>query len=1303
MFKLNEIKLDNLINGNIKNNINQISNKDIAIIGVSLKMPNADTVEELWEVLRNGVDCIDEISYERRRDIESYLSSIGDEDKFNCFEKAAYLKDIDKFDYNFFNISPKEASLMDPNQRLFLETAWNAIEDAGYGGEKLVGSRTGIFVGFGSDRDYKKMITDVDKESIALSVPGNIRPFIASRLSYLMNFRGPSMMIDTTCSSSLVATHVACQSIRNGECELAIAGGIQLHLLPFMDANIGVVSSDNRTKTFDYESDGTGTGEGVIAILLKPLGKAIIDKDNIYAVIKGSSINHDGSSIGLTAPNAIAQADVIVRAWKNAGIDPETISYIEAHGTGTKLGDPIEIEGIQRAFKRYTNKKNFCAIGSIKSNIGHLDAASGLAGLLKGVLSLKYKKIPPTLHFNRPNKHINFIESPVYVNNKLTDWNCEGDIRRCAVSSFGLTGTNCNIVLEESPEEIENSSQGNNKFNILVLSAKSKESLFRLIDNYKKYVLTIDENDIRDICYTASNGRGHYNYRIAIIVNDKKDLINKLENINEFELDLPKDSFYGFHKVISEDYKMNDFEYTTNEIKEFSESAQKKIKMIYANEEVEKDILKDIAMLYIKGADIQWEIIYTNENNKKKRIPVYNFDKKRCWIDNLNCDSKYEEIYMTSKWNIENKEPIFNSIIGKTILIIEDNEGKGKEIAHSLRKKGIEVIEVTIEDKFKKKNESSYSITTEEKDYKKLIENIKNKNFTQIVHLQSLNTSSKVNNLSELDKNLQQGLYSAFNLIKGLVNVNIKRNLELILISDYANEVTKVEKIIKPENATLFALGMIAEQEYPNIKCKCIDIDDFTTTDELINELFIEVDSLRVSYRDGKRYVYTLEYTDINVLDDRKINIKGNGVYIITGGTGGLGIEMAKHLVSKNKKINIALINRSELPKHNMWKYIIRDNKDSKLTYKLSEILNMEKKGANIECISVDVSNEKNLTIVIENLRSKYENINGIIHCAGIAGNGYIIFKERETMRSVLEPKVYGAWLLNNLTKNDNLDFFILFSSVSSLIGGVGQSDYAAANAYLDSFQAYMRKQGVETITINWAGWRDIGMAKDYGVNVDTLFKIIDTKKGIYYFQKIFSKKISRVLIGEINYNYKLLKNGKVYIPCFSENIKKEIEDNINKDRYLINKKDKKILENTKAIKHIKEVRLKGDNNYTEIEIVIAGIWNSVLGFEEFNINDNFFEIGGNSIMITNVYEQLDAIYKGELSLTDFFAYPTIKKLAEYISSFSKNDDIGTQKFNVKSDSFKENVLNIFELIENGEMNIEKAMDYLKNAEDDYE
>ncbi|MBG9773056.1 non-ribosomal peptide synthetase [Brevibacillus laterosporus] len=645
MLNFHSFKLDDLINEDVSE-IKAVDKKSIAIIGMSGQFPMAPHLEAFWSNLCNGEDCITSFPETRKGDTEVYLRTVKSSAESTYYE-GAFLEEIDKFDASFFRLSPKEASFMSPNQRLFLETAWHALEDAGYGGETCKGSKTGVYVGFSGDalHDYKGLINEVGHESIPLFIPGNLSPIIASRIAYLLDLRGPSLTIDTTCSSSAVAIHTACQALRNGECNMAIAGSVGLHFMPLdNELKLGIESSTRRTRAFDRNSDGTGAGEGVAALILKPLHQAIHDRDHIYAVIKGSALNHDGTSNGLTAPNVLAQKEVILAAWQDAGIEPETISYIEAHGTGTALGDPIEVEAIQKAFRTFTDRSQFCAIGSVKSNIGHLGSAAGIAGIIKSVLALKHKKIPPTLHFEMPNRQIAFEDSPVYVNTVLRTWEANKEPLRCGVSSFGLSGTNCHIILEEAPvQEDEVADCLPQRVEILAISAKNLTTLQVLVQEYISFLSDKSDEILSDICYTANRGRSHYSHRLALTFSTKQELMEQLEqaaivlstiNPNESRSHVGHNLYYGIHKIVREQQSdLSRGKVSEREIQGLTQEAKEAAQKYLDTDRKNSEALVSLCQAYMSGALIEWDLIYSKENRKRMSVPVYPFDRKRHWIE----------------------------------------------------------------------------------------------------------------------------------------------------------------------------------------------------------------------------------------------------------------------------------------------------------------------------------------------------------------------------------------------------------------------------------------------------------------------------------------------------------------------------------------------------------------------------------------------------------------------------------------------------------------------------------------------
>ncbi len=612
--------------------------KDIAIVGIALQVPGASTVTQFLEQIVQGKDVIGQFAEERKQDARDYLSALNRDEREQNFTEGGYLEEIDKFDYSFFKLSPVEASYMDPNQRLFLQTAWHALEDGGYAGEQLRGRKVGVYAGFSKvGYDYERLISIGEPEKLHRYIVGNLPSVLASRISYFLDLKGPAVTIDTACSSSLVAVHMACKGIINGDCELAVAGGIRTALLP-VKLGLDMESPGGRARTFDAEADGTGVGEGGAAVLLKPLNKAVEDGDHIYAVIKGSAVNQDGTTAGITAPNPAAQAEVIEAAWKDAGIHPETLSFIEAHGTGTKLGDPIEIAGLTQAFEKYTNKKQFCAIGSVKTNIGHLFEAAGIASLVKAVLMLRCKTNPPLVHFKKPNPNISFELSPFYVTTEAADLNSNGLPLRCGVSSFGFSGTNAHVVLEEfvevrSEKELDPDRNGPH---LLTLSAKSEGALWKLIDRYIEYLHGNPAVSLEYMCYTAHTGRAHLDHRLAVIASSPAELLLKLERLSAGKGNVPEGSeiYLGMHKLVADEGQPGlPGELTESERRIHSEAAERVVAEVAKSGQAGRQALRRLGELYILGAGIRWESIYRNSHTKRKiPLPLYPFERKRCWF-----------------------------------------------------------------------------------------------------------------------------------------------------------------------------------------------------------------------------------------------------------------------------------------------------------------------------------------------------------------------------------------------------------------------------------------------------------------------------------------------------------------------------------------------------------------------------------------------------------------------------------------------------------------------------------------------
>ncbi|MGV2829391.1 type I polyketide synthase [Myxosarcina sp. GI1(2024)] len=503
--------------------------ESIAIIGLGCRFPRTQNPEEFWHLLSNGVDAITEIPPQRWNVNAYYDPQPGKPGKMTT-QWGGFLEQVDRFEPSFFEISPREAEQMDPQQRLVLEVAWEALENAGIVRADLAGSQTGVFIGL-SNIDYHRMLYRDYACLNAYSGTGTGPSIAANRLSYLLDLRGPSMTIDTACSSSLVAVHLGCQSLLQGESSLCLVGGVNLMLSPepsitFSQAQM--MAADGRCKTFDAAADGYVRGEGCGIVVLKRLSEALQDGDNIQAIIRGSAVNQDGTSHGLTAPNGPAQEKVIRQALKNAGVAPAQISYIEAHGTGTPLGDPIEVRALKSVLMKEREPDQPCWLGSVKTNIGHLEAAAGIAGLIKVVLQLQHREIAPHLHLKQLNPYISLEGTPLSIPLEPQSWNVTTQTRLAGVSAFSFGGTNCHVIIEEAPVATLIAPEFERPKHMFTFSAKSETALVELAQKYQDFLESHQEIALADICFSANTGREHFEHRLSIVSESSLELGKQL-------------------------------------------------------------------------------------------------------------------------------------------------------------------------------------------------------------------------------------------------------------------------------------------------------------------------------------------------------------------------------------------------------------------------------------------------------------------------------------------------------------------------------------------------------------------------------------------------------------------------------------------------------------------------------------------------------------------------------------------------------------------------------------------------------
>ena len=602
----------------------KITYMDIAVIGLDVKAPGAENKEMFWENLKNGKDVITEIPKERWNN-DNYNPDNEDSGftKKNYCNWGGFVSGADQFDANFFNISPREARAMDPQERLLLQSVWHAFEDAGYSVSEInekTEHNVGVFAGVTSNTYMlwgDKQLRD-RKEYLPQSYPWSV----ANRISYILDFHGPCMAMDTACSSSLTAMHLACQSLKNKECETAVVGGVNLMLHPLkyiMQADMKMLSKTGHCYTFGENADGYVPSEGICSMILKPYKKALEDKDMIYGVIKSSAVNHGGTTTGYTVPNPNMQSAVIEKACERADINPRTISYVETHGTGTILGDPIEISALTKAYRKYTDETAFCGVGSVKSNMGHSESAAGVIAAAKVLLQLTHKQLVPSIHSEPANNRIDFKNSPFYVVNKLQEWkqpvvnlDKKGAVTvplRAGISSFGAGGSNAHVIMEEDIYGAADAAkeESSRLYPIFKLSAKTETALKKYAENMLYYVEQNKQSvSFNQFLYTLQVARTDFDERLAF----------QAETYEDVEAGLKK-----FLKKESNDITLvsgNVRDYTT-EIKELKPSDTENLDNVLTN--------------WVKGSHINWSDWYSDGKRRRAKIPCYPFETKRFWID----------------------------------------------------------------------------------------------------------------------------------------------------------------------------------------------------------------------------------------------------------------------------------------------------------------------------------------------------------------------------------------------------------------------------------------------------------------------------------------------------------------------------------------------------------------------------------------------------------------------------------------------------------------------------------------------
>ncbi|HEX2925739.1 MAG TPA: SDR family NAD(P)-dependent oxidoreductase, partial [Ruminiclostridium sp.] len=1196
---------------------------DIAVIGMSARFPRSPDIRKFWENLAGGEDLITEVPGERWDWRDYYHPDPDNLEKTNC-KWGGFIENADLFDPSFFKISGREAEVTDPQQRIFLEECWNALEDAGYASDTIDSKNCGIFAGAGGG-DYLARLRKNNVDRVPQSFWGNESSVIPARIAYFLNLKGPAVSINTACSSSLVAIHLACQSILAGDCNMALAGGIFICTTPefyILSSNANMLSPDGRCKAFDNSANGFVPGEGAGVIMLKRLDEALKDGDHIYGVIKGSSINQDGRTNGITAPNSLSQTNLLTSVYKKFGINPETISYIEAHGTGTELGDPIEVGALTKAFSKFTSRKNYCWLGSVKTNMGHAVSAAGVASVIKVLLALKHGFLPPILHFNELNKHISFEDTPFKVNTNLQEWKSDnGKPRRAGVSSFGFSGTNAHIVIEEPPAK-SNLIDIQNPYYFIPISAKSEQALKNYVENLYKWLESSDfDESIENIAYTLLVRRAHFPFRAAIIASDTKDLIKKLHILCSSDEEMYSHSNIKRDKTSSHNQNLVNYaNKLLNEMNLFSLNKN----TISEKQYLEK--LSAISEFYIKQYPVDWTSLYKECGYSNISMPTYPFQRFSYWTP-----TKLEGIHKDESSLMPEK----TSVLGKDILAyyrpewIEDQPldlkqnkkhvkriicifGVDDDLYQTTRDLGnCPLIRVVPGDGFRKVDTNTFVINPgKAEDYICLVNELKSEDMLPSDILYAWAGMTQVN--TGFKKNIGDELLEQFNSLAYIAKAFMKAATGLPLNLTYICRGNA--SVLCPLTHGLTAFFRTLHIENPLYRFRSVQLPAIDTEEQITEYIGYEMDTAvtageEISYVDGKRMVRKLVRHVSKSLEDRQA-FRSNGIYWIAGGAGGIGSILVRYLVEKFDA-TVYISGRSDKPKN-------IENIKGKLFY-----------------IKGDVSEKGEAKRIYDCIILESGSLNGVINLAGIIKDKYLVNKSAEDINAVLAPKYWGTYYLDEAAANEKLDFFLAFSSIVSFTGNSGQSDYSFANGFIDGYM-HMRndlcskgERWGKSISINWPVWVDGGMklTTQAGKNMREVLGLqpLSALHGINALENCIQSGLTQLLV--------IYGDNSKFESLFDGGMKVYEENTDTRD------------ETENYQEHPEQaVLLKWAEDY--LKNIFAEVLRIAPG--SFEVTTPFEDLGMDSLIVKNVNTKLEESL-GTLPKTLLFERSNIKALAEYL------------------------------------------------------
>lgn len=962
----------------------QQMHEPIAVVGMGCRFAGVNSPDELWQSLLDGNDGVGEVPADRW-DAERYFDPDPDASGRIYCRTGSFLDDIASFDAGFFGISAREAVMLDPQQRMLLEVVWEAVERAGIAASALKGSATGMFAGV-MHQDYAHRIrnaADVDLYTAA----GNAPSVLAGRISHVLGLHGPSLTIDTACSSSLVAVHLACAALRARECDIAIAGGVNVVLSPLSTAaecRAHMLSPSGRCRSFGHGADGFVRGEGCGVVVLQRVGDAQASGRMIEALIAGSAVNHDGRSAGLTVPNEHAQRELVRAALRAARIEADEVQFIEAHGTGTSLGDPIEVAALTSVFARRA-KDSPVLLGSIKSNFGHLEGAAGIAGLIKAILGVRHGLVPATLHTREPNRNIDWGAVPLRLARQ--NERIDGTRRVAGVSSFGFSGTNAHavvvsaLVAEQAARKPDAGSQ------LLTVSARSDASLRQNALRFAERLSQIGAAELADLCHSSHVARSHFPHRLAVVAARPEEMADALRRFARGEPAAVESGVCGAMPAIGD-----------------------------PGQPAPDDSLPELARRYLAGAAIDWSRL-APDGARIVPLPTYAFDRQRYWLDER-ADTGPSPLYRIA-WRAV-PPPVAAHRAGRRI-VAGDSPTQCEAIARELEAAGEQCTVVRADvDEILRAGSADLGIV--------------------LVLAEAAAASEPVAAIA------RQGA-----VIIGLAQALAARpSLGPVAVVTRHAASTGPAEDVDPIAAAVNAMVRVARREQGARWRSSIDIDRSPASLTVLATLLGgDIGEEEVAVRAAVALAPRLRRAGAGTAVPK---VADDAAYVITGGTGALGLATARWLAGRGAR-ELLLISR-------------RGETDPGARAQCDQL---RAGGVDVRVARADVADEASLRRA---LAMADRPIRGVIHCAGLVDDAPLAAMTAAGFEAVLRPKVAGACLLDRLTADRPIDLFVLFSSLSAAVGRHGQAAYAAANAYLDALAQQRCLQGRPALSVGWGLWR---------------------------------------------------------------------------------------------------------------------------------------------------------------------------------------------------------------------------------------